>query len=242
MGKYDTSMLELRRGSKGARMLRNWSQTTPLKKGWFLICDAPPCWPPSLPIRWSGSQRKLEELAEILFFNLRRKSVPSDQGLGITRENQLIREVQALSPVNDLPVCIGCVLGTERRPANQAFEHNSTNGPPIAKVGISLAVEDFRRNIIRSSNGRVGHGTTGLSPGVDLSTVGYREVNRIIKVTRVAVPVLGSRVFEKVLVVSVVVGLFASGRKTEIGKLDVTTAVKQDVVGFDVTVRLSVFI
>jgi hypothetical protein len=75
-----------------------------------------------------------------------------------------------------------------------------------------------------------------------LSTVGYREVNRIIKVTRVAVPVLGSRVFEKVLVISVIVGLFASGRKTKIGKLDVTTTVKQDVVGFDVTVRLSVFI
>ena len=105
-----------------------------------------------------------------------------------------------------------------------------------------MAVEDFRRNIIRSSNSRVGHGTTGLSPGVDLSTVGYREVNRIIKVTRVAVPILGSRVLEKILVISVIVGLFASGRETKIGKLDVTTTVKQDVVGFDVTVRLSVSI
>lgn len=142
---------------------------------------------------------------------LGKESLPSDQRLGITRENQLIREIQALSPVDDLPVGVGSVLRTEWRPSNQTFEHNSTNRPPIAKVGVSLAVENFRRNIIRSSNGRVCHSATGLSPSVDLSTVGYRQVNRIIKVTRVAVPVLGSRVFEKILVVSVVVGLFASG-------------------------------
>lgn len=37
VGKYVVSMLDVRRGSKGARMRRRLSKSTPRKKGWFLI-------------------------------------------------------------------------------------------------------------------------------------------------------------------------------------------------------------
>jgi hypothetical protein len=98
-----------------------------------------------------------------------------------------------------------------------------------------LTVEDFRSNVVGSSNGRIGHGTAGLSPSVDLTTVGYGKVDGIVEVTRVAVSVFGGRVLEEVLIISVVVGFLASGRETKVSKLDMTAAVKQNVVRLDVT-------
>ncbi len=42
VGKYVVSMLDVRRGSKGARMRRKLSNSTPRKKEWLLISWAPP--------------------------------------------------------------------------------------------------------------------------------------------------------------------------------------------------------
>jgi hypothetical protein len=100
-----------------------------------------------------------------------------------------------------------------------------------------LTVENFRSNVVRSSNSGIGHGTAGLSPGVDLTTVGYGKIDGIVEITRVAVPIFGSRVLEEVLIISVIVCFLASGRKTEVSKFDVTTPVKQDVVRLDITAR-----
>ena len=58
IGKYDTSVAELRRGSKGARMERRPFQSTPWKKGCALISMLPPG-PPWDPRRSWTSQSML---------------------------------------------------------------------------------------------------------------------------------------------------------------------------------------
>ena len=168
------------------------------------------------------------------------KYLLSDQTLRVAREDQFIREVQALSPVDNLSVGVVLVLGAEWWPADKTFEHDGTDRPPIAEISVSLAVENFGSDIVRSSNRGIGHGTAGLTPGVDLATVRHCKVNGIVKVSRVAIPVLGSRVLEKILVISVVVSFLASGRETEVSKLDMTTTVEQNVVGLDITAQTRV--
>ena len=54
VGKYVVSMLEVNRGSKGARILRRPSNSTPRKKAWLLISCAPP-----RPRRFSVLQMRL---------------------------------------------------------------------------------------------------------------------------------------------------------------------------------------
>lgn len=72
------------------------------------------------------------------------------------------------------------VLGTEGGPADQAFEHDSSDGPPIAGKGVAFATEDFGSNIVRRSNGRVGKGATvRFTPGVDLASIADREIDLI---------------------------------------------------------------
>ena len=90
-----------------------------------------------------------------------------------------------------------------------------------------MAVEDFRCNVVRRSDGRVRHGAARFPPGVDLATVGYRQVDGIVEVPRVAVLVLGCRVLQEVLVVGIIVRLLATGRETEIREFDMTTTVKE---------------
>lgn len=91
--------------------------------------------------------------------------------LRFTRQIKFLWEVEALPPVNNLTVGIRSVLSTEWWPSNETFEHDSTDRPPITQVGVPLAVEDLRGNVVWCSDGRVRHGTAGLSPGVDLPTV-----------------------------------------------------------------------
>lgn len=97
--------------------------------------------------------------------------IPSNEMLGFTRKSKFFREVKTLPPVHNLTVGIGSVLSAEWWPSNETLEHNGTNRPPIAQVGVPLAVEDFGSNVIWCSDGRVRHGTARLPPGVDLSTV-----------------------------------------------------------------------
>ena len=136
---------------------------------------------------------------------------PPNERFGFPRQSKFLREAEAFSPVDNLTVGVGGVLSAEWRPSHKTFEHDSTNRPPIAQVGIPLSVENFRSNVIGRSNSRIGHGTARLPPGVDLSTVGYGQVDGIIEISRVAVSVLGCRVLQEVLVVRIVVRLLATG-------------------------------
>ena len=58
VGKYVVSTLDVRRGSKGARMRRRLSKSTPRKKAWALISWAPP-----RPIRFSLLQIRLHRVS-----------------------------------------------------------------------------------------------------------------------------------------------------------------------------------
>ena len=70
----------------------------------------------------------------------------------ITRKHNLLGEVEAVPPVDDLAVGIRRFLGTEWGPSDQALEHNRTNGPPITEISVALAVEDLRRNVVWGTN------------------------------------------------------------------------------------------
>lgn len=97
--------------------------------------------------------------------------IPSNEMLGFTRQSKFLREVKTLPPVHNLTVGIGSVFSAEWRPSNETLEHNGTDRPPIAQVGVPLTIEDFGSNVVWCSDGRVCHGTARLPPGVDLPTV-----------------------------------------------------------------------
>src|SRR6478735_7941677 len=127
-------MLEVRRGSKGARMRRRLSNSTPRKKAWLLISCAPP-----RPRRFSVLQTMLLKVSIRILHVGKTGALPSDQVLRIGAECYVIREVKSLSPVHDLAVGVVAVLGAEWGPSNQTLEHDGTKRPPIAVKGVSMA-------------------------------------------------------------------------------------------------------
>lgn len=131
-------------------------------------------------------------------------------------------------------------LGAERRPADQALEHDGTDTPPITSKVVTLTGEDLRSNIIRSTNGGVSELTARFAPGVDLVAVTDGELD-LIDAYRLAVCSAWAcaGVGHELLVVRSVVFLVEAGGETEISQLDVSTTVEKDVVGFDVTGQMS---
>lgn len=85
------------------------------------------------------------------------RPIPSNQVLCLCAQGYVVREVQALPPVDNLAVRVMAVLSTERRPTDQALEHDSSQTPPIAVEAVAVASEDFGGNIIRRSDGGVSH-------------------------------------------------------------------------------------
>ena len=91
----------------------------------------------------------------------RKNGVPSDTflcgwprtttTLGI-KQGIIIGEIQRLSPVDNLSVGVMGILGTEWRPADQAFKHDSSDGPPVTAEGVALASEDLRGDVVRCTN------------------------------------------------------------------------------------------
>lgn len=141
--------------------------------------------------------------------------------------------------MHDLLVCIRSIFSTEWRPANKALEHDGTNRPPIAEIGISLTIEDLGGDIVWGAHRRVSHCATGLTPRVDLPAVRDCEVYSIVEEAGVAVFILGGGdIFQESLVVGVIVLLFTACRETEIGQFDVAATVKEDVIRFDITGEL----
>lgn len=128
------------------------------------------------------------------------------------------------------------LLGAERRPADQALKHNGTNGPPIATKVVSLAAEDFWRDVVGCTDSGIGKLTTRLPPCVDLCAVADCQLN-LVHVHRVAVVAirLVRAASEQLLVVASVMFLVETCRQTEICQLDVTTTVQEDVVGLNIT-------
>lgn len=145
--------------------------------------------------------------------------------LRVTRKGELFREVEMFSPVHDLAVGISRLLSAEWWPSDKAFEHDCSNGPPIAKVGITLTMENFRGDIVWGTDSRVRHCSARFTPGIDLSSIGYSQVDSIREETGVSVLVLGGGISEKCLIISIVMLLLSTGRKTKVCKLDVAASV-----------------
>ena len=224
-------MLDCRRGSNGARILRSPSHCTPRKKGCCLIS----CAPPTRPKRFSTSQMSLDETIRRAKNQLARCSnAPSHKVLSIAAQRLVGWEMQVARPVVDLAVRFRRLLGAERRPTDQAFEHDGADGPPVTRKVIALTAEDFRRDVVGRANGRVGQLAARLAPRVDLRPVRHGELD-LVQARRVAIvarrPMSAS---EELSVIGRLVLFVKAGGKTKVGQLDVTTAIQQNVVGLDV--------
>ena len=142
------STLDASLGSKGARIRRNPSKSTPRKNLCALISSAPP-----RPRRFSVLQTRLGKQLALCADILLYRFIPSNQIFSFRAQLNIFWEVKGLAPVNNLAVRIMSIFSTERWPSNLAFEHDRTQAPPIAILTIAMAAEDFWSNIIRSTNG-----------------------------------------------------------------------------------------
>lgn len=105
--------------------------------------------------------------------------IPSDQILCLWAKLNILGEVEGLAPVDDLSVCIMGIFGTERWPPNLTFKHDRAQTPPVTVCRVSSTSEDFRRNVVGSTNCRIGHNTTRLSPIVDNTPIAYSQVDLV---------------------------------------------------------------
>ena len=154
--------------------------------------------------------------------------------LRLRAEGDVVREVERLAPVDNLPIRVVAVLGTERRPADQTLEHDGTQRPPITVEGVALAREDLGRDVVGRTDGRVGHHTARFPPIIDLRPVADREVD-LIDGDRISVSGPVRLALQELLVIVVIVQFVESGGETEISELDVASPVEQDIVGLDIT-------
>ena len=145
-------------------------------------------------------------------------------------------------PVNNLPIRISALLGAERRPSDQALEHNGPHAPPITPKIVAFAGKDFGSNIVWSAHGGIGKLSSRFAPSVDLITVADRELD-LIDVDAITVCArVGTRGFamHELLVVGGIMFFVESGREPKVSKLDMSAFVEQNVVGFDVTAMVSI--
>ena len=85
-------------------------------------------------------------------------------------------------------------LGAEWGPANEAFEHDGADRPPVAAERVAMTCENFGGDIIWGTNRRIGQHSTGFTPGIDLFGVAHRQIN-LIEGDGIAVLLLFLRVF-----------------------------------------------
>lgn len=168
---------------------------------------------------------------------LRIDNQTADEILSLSTKLDVVWEVEGLAPVDDLAVGVVLVLGAERWPSDLALKHNRTQGPPIAVEGVAGAGEDLWCDVVWSSDGGVGHDATRFTPVVDDGAVADGQVD-LVEVYGHAVARLVcwlSWLGEKLSVVGVVMHLVETSRQSEIGQLDVSATIKQDVVRLNVT-------
>jgi hypothetical protein len=83
------------------------------------------------------------------------------------------------------------LLRTERRPPDQALEHDCAQTPPITTIIVALTREYLRRNVVRCADRRVRELATRFSPRVDLLAVADGELD-LVEVDRLAVVTVGA--------------------------------------------------
>ena len=91
-----------------------------------------------------------------------------------------------LLPIDNLAVCVMGIFGAEGGPADQTFEHDGTDRPPVTSEGVASTRKNLRGNVVRSAYGRVRKDTTGFAPGIDLSAVADSKVD-LVEGNRLAV-------------------------------------------------------
>lgn len=156
--------------------------------------------------------------------------------LCLTSQNDVVGEVQRLSPVDNLPIGIMTAFSAEGGPSHKTLEHDGSQGPPIAVERVTMAGEDLRGDVVGSTDRRVGHDSTRFAPVIDLRSVRDRQVD-LINSYRVSVSRLARLVLQELLVVVVVVKLVKASGKTKIGQLDMAASVQENVVGLDITTQ-----
>lgn len=164
--------------------------------GFDLICTSPA----------KAVLRVTNKAMSKISFETRLKSaeiIPSNEILSFRTKLNILGEVERLTPVDNLPISVVGILSTERRPANLTLKHDRSQRPPITIVGIAVAAEDLRCDIIRGTDCGIGHNSSRLSPIVDRTSIADREIN-LVKVHRISVPRSTRLALEELLVIGVV--------------------------------------
>lgn len=91
-------------------------------------------------------------------------NIPPNQVLGVVANSNVIREIEAVLPIDYLPVYVPPILCAERGPADEAFKHDCAERPlcssqldlliieaekesfayPVTVKGIPIARQDLR--------------------------------------------------------------------------------------------------
>ncbi len=78
----------------------------------------------------------------------------------LIKKRILLGKVQCLSPIDDFAIGVMSVLGTERGPPDETFEHDGSNRPPVTSERVTVTAENLRGDVVWSADGRVSQGTT----------------------------------------------------------------------------------
>lgn len=97
-----------------------------------------------------------------------------------------------------------------------------------------MAGEDLRRDIIRGSNSRICHQSSGSSPVINNGSVANGKVN-LVEGNRVPISPWSRRLaLQELLVVVVVVQLVETSRQAKVSELNMATPIEKDVVRLDI--------
>lgn len=103
----------------------------------------------------------------------------TDEVLRVAPQLLVRWEVKVALPFDDFAVCVMRFLGAKRRPANQTFEHNGTDAPPVAAKIVAFAAENLWSDVVGCADGGIGELAAGLTPGLDLIAVGDCELDLV---------------------------------------------------------------
>lgn len=170
------------------------------------------------------------------------KNLLPDHILRFLTQVNVLRELQSLPPGKNLAVGIVGILRAERWVSAEALEHDRSERPPIAFVAVTLLQEDFWRNVVRSSHGRVGELSPVCLPSRNriLATQSQRDrvdCHRVSSSLRCTTGLIAS--VEKLLIVSRVVLLVEASGETKVRQFDVSARIDQNVVWLDVSAERS---
>ena len=84
----------------------------------------------------------------------------ANQMTGSIAERNIFGEVESLTPIDDLAVSVVGIFGAERWPADQTFEHDGPDRPPVTAECVPFTGENLRCNVIGSSDCGICHLST----------------------------------------------------------------------------------